>query len=62
MLDNGNQALLLCYVESIVDENGFRVGFNFSGDFYYEKLKEVFRIRNKFIYNKKKHLLSVQSA
>ena len=44
----------------ITRENGFRVGFNFSGNFYYEKLKEVFRIRNKFIYNKeKKHLLSI---
>lgn len=31
---------------------GFRTGFNYTGNFYYEKLKELFRMKHKFKYPK----------
>lgn len=39
---------------------GFRTGFNYTGNFYYEKLKELFRITHKFNYPKENaHIFSV---
>ena len=39
---------------------GFRAGFNFTGKFYYEKLKEIFKIKHRFFYkNESPHALSV---
>lgn len=32
---------------------GFRTGFNYTNNFYYEKLKELFHIKHKFTYPKK---------
>ncbi len=31
---------------------GFRTGFNYTGNFYYEKLKEIFRIKHRLNYQK----------
>ena len=37
-------------------KNRFRTGFTFTGNFYYEKLKEIFKIRHRFFYkNNKPH-------
>jgi SAM-dependent methyltransferase len=33
-------------------KNAFRTGFNFTGNFYYEKLKEIFKVKHRFIYKK----------
>lgn len=39
---------------------GFRTGFNYTGNFYYEKLKEIFRINHRFKYqNENTHILSI---
>jgi len=41
-------------------KNGFRTGFNFTGNFYYEKLKEIFKIKHRFLYKKENsHTLSI---
>jgi SAM-dependent methyltransferase len=34
------------------NKNGFRTGFNFTGSFYYEKLKEILKIKHRFFYRK----------
>lgn len=33
-------------------KNGFRTGFNFTGNFYYEKIKEVLKLTHRFSYKK----------
>lgn len=39
---------------------GFRAGFNYTGNFYYEKLKELFRFRHRFKYPRENtHLFSI---
>lgn len=39
---------------------GFRTGFNYTGNFYYEKLKEFFRIEHRFKYQKENtHIFSI---
>lgn len=44
----------------IGNANGFRTGFNFTGNFYYEKLKEILNIRHRFYYKKEsQHPISI---
>jgi SAM-dependent methyltransferase len=55
-----------CHYVSIGDliragnANGFRTGFSFTGNFYYEKLKEILNIPHRFFYKKERsHPISV---
>jgi SAM-dependent methyltransferase len=44
----------------IGNTNGFRTGFNFTGNFYYEKLKEILKIKHRFFYRKENsHPISI---
>lgn len=39
---------------------GFRTGFNFSGKFYIEKLKQILRLKHSFVYKKEcPHLVTI---
>jgi len=45
---------------SLGKKYGFRTGFKFTGNFYAEKLKDIFRIKHQFFYKKKNpHFFSI---